>query len=462
MIISNPQSFNIHEIEKHMKKSTKKFIAYLDNKYELYGINVLLSSIRSSGIYLNLYSEQKTNELIKLVTDHYANKLGRNEFAKLEELIKESKLFLKLVSKFNEQKDKYFKDYPELNRNNTVVSYVLTLERYLSSIHSEVSNTKSWRVRAGLFESAAESTGMILKSFIYNNYAFNRYKSDISEALLDASSKHLDFSIYWTELDNLMSLWKYSYIKIEEYPAMEMVKVEILDKDFELNNLVSNIRLINLKNSWEFSILGKVASNHDNKDVKNKERALNAEKDKLNHLVSTLVFGTYTLEELVDNIKLHRWLYAYQLLVGESKKFLKLRNKNKYNLKDYCLSKTKNQWKMFFVRNGFNRTEFEVIFNGFVFNKQSQDLFDCPFIQLDDLYVIVPSLLANSDIPRSLASNFLNRRLELSFRGSGFEERTRVELNMKKVQNTSLYKRDNETEYECDIVFRIDTTLFFV
>jgi len=461
MIINYPQSYNIHEIEKHMKKGSEKFVAYLDGVYKKGGIDALITTIKSSGLYLNLFNDEMKNELTKSVTIYFESKLVKDELIMLVKLIQESLLFSTLIYKFNEQKEKHFKDYPELNESNMAVSYILALERYLSSLDAE-SDIKAWRVKVGQFDSAAESTGMILKSFMYSNYAFYRTKNDISEKLLDASSKHLDFSVYWTEIDNLINIWKYSTLKIEEFPSLELFKFEIIDKVFELNNLVSNARFMNLKNSWEISALGEVATSYDIKDIKVKEQAVKAKKNELNYLVATLVFGTYTLEELVDNVKLHKWLTAYQLLVEESKKFLKQRTYSKYNLKDYCLSKTKKQWKMFFVRNGFNKSEFEVIFSGFVFNKKSQDLIDCPFIQFDDLYVIVPSLLANSDIPRALASNFLNRRLELSFRGNGFEDRTRADLDAKKIKNTTLYKRDNGTEYQCDIVFKIDTELYFV
>lgn len=462
MALNEFQRFNIHEIENFMRKGNKKFIRFLDEVYELKGFKYLLTTIKSSGLYLNLYNNDKNNQLIKEVTEHLRKRLNNQEFEQINILIDEANKLYKLVVRFNEKKEEYFNRFAELSTNNMVSSYVLSLERFLSSLHSEQFDSGIWRTKVGLFDSAVESTGMILKSFMYNNIDFCRHNNIISESLLDISNKHIDFSIYWVEIDNIINLWKYSSVKIDEYSELEIFKVNIEDKEFQLNNIVSNARYINLKDSWEFSILGELVPKYKLNDIKVKEELLKEQKNKITYLVSCLLFGTVTLEETVDNVKLHRWLSAYQLLVEECRKFLKKRNEEKYSLKEYCLSKTKKQWKEFFTRHGFNKSEFSVIFEGFIFSKNSQDITDTPFIKFDDLFVVVPSLLVNSDIPRALASNFLNRKLELSFRGTGFEERTKAGLKMRNIETGTLYKRDNETEYQCDVVFKIGSDVFFV
>ena len=67
---------------------------------------------------------------------------------------------------------------------------------------------------------------------------------------------------------------------------------------------------------------------------------LSIQLEKLSYLFSTLYFGTPTLEEMVENIKLSRWIKAYQLLINESKKFLSTHtSRSDYRIKKYCIKK---------------------------------------------------------------------------------------------------------------------------
>lgn len=112
-------------------------------------------------------------------------------------------------------------------------------------------------------------------------------------------------------------------------------------------------------------------------------------------------------------------------------------------------------------KNGFSNIEFEIIFNIFTFNNKSQDILDCPLIKVDDQFVLIPSLMIYADPARALSSNFLTRNSNLSFKGKGFEDRLKAGFKINKIKYSPLYKRVNDTEYECDVAFVMENDIFF-
>lgn len=101
-----------------------------------------------------------------------------------------------------------------------------------------------------------------------------------------------------------------------------------------------------------------------------------------------------------------------------------------------------------------------IIIDFFTFNHKSQDLIDCPFILIDDQLVVIPSLTASADAARALASNFLNKNVNLDFKGGGFEDRIKAGFNINKIKNSRLYQKTSATEYECDVAFVIENDIF--
>src|SRR5690606_37290039 len=200
------------------------------------------------------------------------------------------------------------------------------------------------------------------------------------------------------EINDLLEYWKYSNLDIT-LNSNGRTSLEIIDTEFELNNLISNDRFNNLREGWQMSTLGEIVSKIKKEDQR--QDILSEATDRLTYLFSTLYFGSPTLEERVENIKLSKWIDAYQILIKESKNFInKNMKRNNHKLKEVCISKTKKMWKELYKKNGFSSVEFNVIMDFFTFNNKSHDLVDCQFIPIDDQLVVVPSLTANVDVAR--------------------------------------------------------------
>lgn len=447
-----------------ISKDIQKFISHTDDVLESEGIEAVIDILKTSGITLNMFHERKRTQKIKLVINHLFERIDLEEKEKISNLIKESACFTNLYDLQDKLKNEYFRTCSSLREEIEVASYLISLEKFLRQLTSPPNevNTETYVARANIFDSAIESTGMILKSFIYSKRPFAGSNKNISPKALEASEKHLIFSSYWSELNDIIEYWKYSDISISRNDEGKL-KFNIMDSDFELNNHISNERFLNLREGWQFEEVGRIGREYSGKSDKQIEGLLSESQNRLNYLFSTLYFGSPLLEEKINGIELKRWIDAYQLLIDESKKFLKNYKENKvYSIQKFCLSKSRFEWRKLFKQNGFSKEESNIVVEIFTFNKRSLDLVDCPFVEIDDKLIIIPSLTSQVDVSRALASNFLSREINLDFKGQGFEDRTKALFDLNGITNGGLYKKANDTEYECDVAFLLDNDIFFV
>ncbi|MEK4209269.1 MULTISPECIES: hypothetical protein [unclassified Paenibacillus] len=455
MNLLDPDNYNFYKFENEIKKGFDNILAYLLSILESQGIDKVISIIKASGIAVSFYEDTKNKEIFNKIIDTLLPLIKDDEKGKVNNLITESEIIEDIIAKFNQMRSAYFDKLGKEVDKYQVVSYLLSLERYLYGLSGNTDTSKNFNLKVALRDSAIESTGMILKFFMFNNYEFCGSNKFIEAQYLDISSKHIFFSTYWNEINDMIEYWKYSEVNILG-EIHNKITFEISDNEFELNNIISNERFVNLREGWQMSAVGKVLN-------KESDYELSDQLEKLTYLFSTLYFGTPTLEEKVENIKLSKWIKAYQLLINECKRFLATHaRRNGYRIKNYCISKTKKMWKELYLKNGFSNIEFEIIFNIFTFNNKSQDILDCPLIKVDDQFVLIPSLMIYADPARALSSNFLTRNSNLSFKGKGFEDRLKAGFKINKIKYSPLYKRVNDTEYECDVAFVMENDIFFV
>ncbi|MBO2942790.1 hypothetical protein JJQ72_02165 [Paenibacillus sp. F411] len=452
MVFQDPDNYNFYKFENELKKGSGNFMKYISGILESQGTDKVIMIIKASGIAVSLYGSTKTKDVYNQLIDKLLIITNGSEKQKIKKLMAEVDIFEDIVAKFNQKRSAYFNKLGKEQNKYQVISYLLSLERFLDSLNRDTDTSKHFNEKIALWDSAIESTGMILKYFLFNKHEFSGSNKALESKELDLSSKHLYFSTYWNEINDIIEYWKYSEVNIIDKTK---ITFEIVDNGFELNNMISNERFINLRQGWQMSSIGEIINEESTSE-------LSDQLEKLTFLFSTLYFGSPTLEEKVENIKLTKWIKAYQLLIHESKRYINRTRRNDFRIKKYCISKTKKMWKEFYKRNGFSSVEFETIFNFFMFNSKSQDILDCPLINIDDQFIILPSLIAHSDPARALASNFLNRNCNLDFKGPGFEDRVKAGFKINNIRHSPLYKRVKDTEYECDVAFAVENDIFFV
>ncbi|RGL29257.1 hypothetical protein DXC69_25145 [Paenibacillus polymyxa] len=170
-----------------------------------------------------------------------------------------------------------------------MVSYLLSLERFLNTINKDTDTSEKFNLKVSLWDSAIESTGMILKYFMFNDYDFCGSNKVLRVQQLDNSSKHIFFSTYWNAINDIIEYWKYSKVNVL-VDIQNKINFEIEDDEFELNNLISNERFVNLREGWQMSAVGEIMQEGSINELSN-------QLEKLTYLFSTLYFGTPTLEE---------------------------------------------------------------------------------------------------------------------------------------------------------------------
>lgn len=472
MLLNDPLRFDIYKLENKLKKGKESYIRFIDDILESKGLTKTLEIIKSSGLGVNLYDNKNQKELFDAVVDHLYRKIEIEDTVILEEFLTEIRHIKSVFNNFIEERDSFFDKHEKVSDKYKVISYLMSLELHLYSLINKETGfhditffpeniNDDEYLMSNFFDSAIESSGMILKSFMYNNNNFVGSKRNISPNTLKYSSYHVLYSEIWNRLNDVLEYWKYSDVNVELGENGKAL-FNVMDKDFQYNNLISNERFINLREGWQMSRLGDMYDqifSHRDIPEEHKKKIHSS----LNYSFAVLYFGSPSLDVEIKGIQLIKWLKAYELIIDECKKFLSKRKKIKaYNLSKVCIIKSTSQWRSLLTRNGFTEEESKIILEVLTFDRKSQDLVDCPLVKVDDDLAVIPSLTSNVDAARALASNFLNKGFNLNFRGTEFETRMKGILDEIGVKNNRLYKKIDGTEYECDIAFIIDQELFFV
>jgi len=471
MPLTNIKRYDFYKYENTLKKGTKNFISLIDEALSSGGIEEAITIIKSSGLAVNIFNNAKRRKQFDEVLKHLLTQVKVSKVEKLYNLISDSVSIEYVFESFTKGREEFFKEFEQIQDDSKVAAYLISLEIYLGSFKMDKIEKNILKlppditgadvnVREALFNSATESTGMILKYFKYKNYGFKNIKRNISSKTLNSSWYHIFFSEFYNNIHDVLEYWQYSDVSVSR-DARGKICFEIMDEKFELNNLVSNDRFLNLRQTWQMGRISSVQNSILKANIDPK-KGLNIINRELDYLFGVLYFGDPLLQREIKGIKLMDWVSAYRLLISESEKFLSRRGElAAYNLDKVCICKPIGKWKKLFQQNGFSKEQAKEVIKIFTFDDKSQDLIDCPFIQFDECLVLVPSLIVHADPTRALASNFLNRNVDLAFRGIEFEERMKQSLSLRNINNTTLYKKVEE-EYECDIVFELDGDLYFI
>lgn len=465
MLLTNPEQYNFFKWENILKNGKGAFLNAIDDVLKTGDIDNVIAILKSTGISINLYNNNRQRKVFYEIIDHISINLDEMDLKKIDEFKEEIYILEEEFKEFEKTREGYFRKQETIENKYKVVSYLISLEMFLKKLRAhpnkEHFDESIQRKKINMYDAAIESTGMILKYFLFNKFEFEGGTRNISPKILKVSEAHIYFSEIWNQFNDILEYWKYSKVTVSQKFNCEKKMFEIKDKDFELNILVSNERFNNLRLGWQMEGVGKASKMINN--IPDIESFMFEENCKQEYSFARLYFGSTLLDEKINNITLKRWIESYQLLKKESLKFLKKQKTIKtYNLANICVCKTNYEWKKFFRQNGYSEEETEIIIQFFTFDNKSLDLVDCPFIKIDDKLVIIPSLTVNADSSRALSSNFLNRNINLDFKGKGFENRSKEVLDLNNIINDSVYKKTDSTEYECDLAFVVDGDLFFV
>lgn len=191
------------------------------------------------------------------------------------------------------------------------------------------------------------------------------------------------------------------------------------------------------------------------------------------YLNSDGVFSSFHLSELENmspddlheeygNISLFNWVHAYQCLVELSKEEMSKRFSSTkpipLQLDRWLIIKSRESWLSFFQRKGIAADAAKKLIDYFTFNSKSHDLNDCPFIPCMDGLCLMPALIANSSVTRSLMSLFGSKKISQASKGRFHEQQF-----IKRVRDAGIKASpiDAHANYQCDCVILLDDCLIF-
>ena len=455
----NFEKFNFYKFQEQLKKP-EEFQNELKNTLEANGIEATLEILKSSGAPVNMYASVKADKKFKKIIEQLKHSIGEEELSIIEEFQTSVGEINEILKAFHEEKNIFFS---KEDKSIAVPSFLISLEIALSQLDENSKNIQEQSIELleNTYEALISYSTIILNYFIYEKYPFTNEKRNISPNVIDKSSGHLVYAHVWEIIYQAIEYWKYSDARIEKIG--EEYEIELTDEEFDLNRLVMNYRMKNSKFANEIDeVLNEDNVKTDGKKLTHIQRYLKGtEKYAKNEL--PYVIGFDDLSHEIAGVSLYKWVHAHLILKKEAIEFIERRKKlQNFSLFKLCIVRSKREWESFFKKNGYSESETEVVINFFTYNNQSSDLNDCPFIEFNNNLVLVPSITKFTSIPIALSSNFTDRKVDLTYKGTAFEERIKRGLSGSGIKCARLYKKIKGSEYECDVAFVIDKTIFFV
>ncbi|EGJ4508112.1 hypothetical protein IM073_004338 [Escherichia coli] len=168
------------------------------------------------------------------------------------------------------------------------------------------------------------------------------------------------------------------------------------------------------------------------------------------------------LHEEYGNISLFNWVHAYQCLVELSKEEMSKRFSSTkpipLQLDRWLIIKSRESWLSFFQRKGIAADAAKKLIDYFTFNSKSHDLNDCPFIPCMDGLCLMPALIANSSVTRSLMSLFGSKKISQASKGRFHEQQFIKQVRDAGIKASPI---DAHANYQCDCVILLDDCLIF-
>lgn len=174
---------------------------------------------------------------------------------------------------------------------------------------------------------------------------------------------------------------------------------------------------------------------------------------------------TNDIETLVDGISIKDWIKAYALIVRYSQKFKKLRLSPLSTVFNMIiqwglLANKKERWIDLFVKAGIDRIVANKIFDKMIYSKRSSDLYDFPFVKIKNKYMVIPELLSIAHVGLVLKSRFRQNDCNISKKGKKFEDEIIKIIRGCGVPATQIHRKIGNKEYECDLAFVLNKTLY--
>ncbi|MDD4354040.1 MAG: hypothetical protein PHN56_06315, partial [Candidatus Nanoarchaeia archaeon] len=187
------------------------------------------------------------------------------------------------------------------------------------------------------------------------------------------------------------------------------------------------------------------------------------------------VFSGYSFDSYISGVKLKDWLRSYSIVQTyniNSSGFKQLRNKLinfqalnirkmiSFNISDILFIKSKKWWIKKFIKGGIDKESAIKLFAKMVYEKNSTDNYDFPFIKINNKIATIPFFAGNMNVGYVLENRLSLKDVNFFEKGAQLEKHLLKFLDMYKIKKCHMHNKENNEEYECDVAFIIKDTLF--
>lgn len=321
----------------------------------------------------------------------------------------------------------------------------------------------------GSYEKHAEMTIQAIKSLIYNEKVYDGSKFIYkfhSSNIVYSKSKYKKCIMKYIEDSYKVSHWleRYDYWKKGIYGLKILdknnLKLVILDKGSIEKNTNPYIKERIFQIQYES---GAINEYHSLNDIKNPDTDLGF-MEFISQKVMDKHFYCESGDLLVQNVRIRDWLKAYFILYKLSQNDIDKILPTSFVsglILDHKRCKTKKGWIKILSTNGIPIQSAEIIFEHLIFKKRATDLYDYPFIPVNNKYMISRTVSKWIHPARSLISRFNSRDINIDIKGHNFEKNLYTFFNIVQIPFVNMHNKVNGKEYECDAIFYLDNTFVF-
>jgi hypothetical protein len=441
--------------------------------------------LKSSGIVVDPYRTTRYSKLCKEALDFLLARYPQDK-DKTESLIREKLLFEKLFTLLDDEKRQL--GLERIHKNNRAPAFIVATEVLLSSM-KEFGNgippssiqerypffvltldksdnvVPADKVAAHLtlqIESTAMNTGGIYQYLIYQDSHPGRLNKETPLQDVRLSREHFSLFNKWKSLKWILECWKFIDCSFKTADDQNVL-FEPIDKERYENVIIANDRYYLMYLGFIYDLQGRKQNFPFSKAPPLPPKSFYSEIECLGAVSSSEIFASDHLEETFDDVSLSEWLRTYSIIADEAQKFLQTRAGIKeFSIRAACLNFRYKELCRLLESGGIRSSSLERIIKRLTFNEVSKDFLDCPLLQIEDRFVILPSIATIINPGRSIISNFVNLDIDISSRGPGLEKYVRRIINKAGFRFVDLEFSDGSDLYQCDGVFQIEDFLFFI
>lgn len=446
----------------------------------------IIKRLRLSGICVDIYGSKKYKKTLDSAIEILISS-QRVPGELIQNLKSNIELLEALFDDFNR-----FRDQTGVNAiqvNNQIPTLLITTEIFLASLQDYCNGANIRALEAKypfviafgdgrgrlappeavlakiihLNEKVMEQVGQILKYFYYRGIPSKGLDIQISFDEIKTIRQHFDLLGRYEVLLLAYEYWRFWSGNLSR-KGDRKISLDFKNENDILSQRISVFRSRILKNKWmqDFRLIRDKVTVNPNTTIFPPTDFRVAE-ESLSTIFCREFFGSIDLKEEILGITLAEWVRSYTILKQISETFLQQRNNyTKLTVRDWCIVKTREKWIETYILNGIDPRKAEAIIDNLTFTSKTEDLIDCPFVPLENHLVVIPSLASYISPANAMLSNFYNKEFLLNFRGKGLELKMLKMLSDNKINGKNIRTILGADEYECDVVFELNQSLFFI